>query len=462
MPVDFKNWEAYLFGTVDATRQIISGTGPALEFNVGALPNLQVHLVVPLAFNIPRGEAGTFGKGDMEFGLKYRFIQESNYLPMVAVFPLLEIPTGDVTKGLSNVRAWGKLPVWLQKSWGPWTGYGGGGYAINPAPDQRNYWFGGWLLQRDIGERLTLGGEIFAQRKSSEDSRSYAVFNLGGYFKITPNFQVLFSGGHSLAGANHTIGYLGLYWTAEIGQSANQGVIKKSHMDETHSTETPRKTNLKELSQFFLRLGTIAFGGPAAHVAMMEDEVVRRRQWLPREKFLDLLGTANLIPGPSSTEMAIFIGFLCQGWAGLFIGGLCFILPAMLIVIGFAWAYVRFGSLPQISWLLYGIKPVVIAIILQALWQLGRTALKNRFLGALAIIAMTLNLLGMNILVILFGTGMFSGTWQGLRQDRSKNWQPVFTMLLAAGCFCGRLLRYRPLFHRQGILRSVTTFPSSL
>jgi hypothetical protein len=220
VPVPFKNWEAYLFGTVDADRQVISGTGPALEFNVGALPNLQVHLVVPLAFNIPRGEAGTFGKGDMEFGLKYRFIQESNYLPMVGVFPLLEIPTGEVTRGLSNGRAWGKLPIWLQKSWGPWTTYGGGGYAINPAPEQRNYWFGGWLLQRDFGERLTLGGEIFAQGKSSEDTRSYAVFNLGGYFKITPDFQLLFSGGHSLAGANHTIGYLGLYWTGEIGPKA--------------------------------------------------------------------------------------------------------------------------------------------------------------------------------------------------------------------------------------------------
>jgi hypothetical protein len=218
VPVPFKNWEAYLFGTVDATRQVTSGTGPALEFNVGALPNLQVHLVVPLAFNIPQGEAGNFGKGDMEFGLKYRFIQESNYLPMVAVFPLLEIPTGEVTRGLSNGRAWGKLPIWLQKSWGPWTTYGGGGYAINPAPEQRNYCFGGWLLQRDFGEKLTLGGEIFAQGKSSDDTRSYAVFNLGGYFKITPNFQLLFTGGHSLAGGNHTIGYLGLYWTGEIGK----------------------------------------------------------------------------------------------------------------------------------------------------------------------------------------------------------------------------------------------------
>ena len=112
-------------------------------------------------------------------------------------------------------------------------------------------------------------------------------------------------------------------------------------------TEVAGKTNLRELALFFLRLGTTAFGGPAAHIAMMEDEVVRRRQWVPREKFLDLLGAANLIPGPSSTEMAIFIGYLCKGWAGLLLAGVCFIAPAMVIVIGFAWAYVRFGMFPR-------------------------------------------------------------------------------------------------------------------
>ncbi len=216
-PVPFKHWEFYLFSTVDATRQSTGGTGPAFEFNVGALPNLQVHLILPLAFSAPRDAPGAYGLGDMEFGLKYRFIQESDYRPMVGVFPLLEIPTGDVNRGLGNGRAWGKIPLWVQKSWGPWTTYGGGGYAINPAPAQRDYYFGGWLLQRDFGERLTLGGEIFAQGKSSDDIRSFAVFNVGGFFKITPNFQILFTAGHTLAGGNHTIGYLGLYWTGGFG-----------------------------------------------------------------------------------------------------------------------------------------------------------------------------------------------------------------------------------------------------
>ncbi len=168
---------------------------------------------------------------------------------------------------------------------------------------------------------------------------------------------------------------------------------------------------------------------------MMEEEVVRRRQWVAREKFLDLVGAANLIPGPSSTEMAIFIGYLCKGGAGLLLSGICFIAPAMVIVIGFSWAYVRFGNLPQVAWLLYGVKPVVIAVILQALWQLGRKAVKNRFLGALAIIGLILNFLGINILALLFGTGMISGMQQGLIQDRAKNLKPLLIMVLSVCCF---------------------------
>jgi len=200
-------------------------------------------------------------------------------------------------------------------------------------------------------------------------------------------------------------------------------------------TDTAGKTNLRELALFFLRLGTTAFGGPAAHIAMMEDELVRRRQWVPREKFLDLLGVANLIPGPSSTEMAILIGYLSKGWAGLLLAGVCFIAPAMIIVMGFAWAYVRFGNLPQITWLLYGVKPVVIAIILQALWQLGRTAVKNKFLGALAIIAAVFDFLGVNMLAVLFGAGLLTGLQQGIIKDRLKDRRALLIMFLSAVAF---------------------------
>jgi chromate transporter len=140
-----------------------------------------------------------------------------------------------------------------------------------------------------------------------------------------------------------------------------------------------RQAPLGELAAFFLRLGTTAFGGPAAHIAIMEDELVRRRRWLSRERFLDLLGASNLIPGPSSSEVAIHIGYLCAGWRGLLIAGSCFILPAAVMLAGLGWLYVHFGKLPAIAGVLYGIKPVVIGVVLQALWSLGRTAVRQLF-----------------------------------------------------------------------------------
>ena len=164
---------------------------------------------------------------------------------------------------------------------------------------------------------------------------------------------------------------------------------------------------MKELSLLFLRLGATAFGGPAAHIAMMEDEVVRRRGWLTHEEFLDLLGATNLIPGPNSTEMAIHIGRMRAGFAGIIVAGVCFILPAVLIVTAIAWAYVRFGSLPEVSGILYGVKPVVIAVILQALWGLRRAAFKSVFLAAVGAAAIAASFAGVNELIVLLGTGAF-------------------------------------------------------
>jgi chromate transporter len=156
----------------------------------------------------------------------------------------------------------------------------------------------------------------------------------------------------------------------------------------------------------FLKLGFTAFGGPAAHISMFREEFVRRRKWLTDEAFLDLLGATNLIPGPNSTEMAIHIGFLRAGWAGLIAGGVAFTLPAMLIVLVLAWLYVEYGSTPQASWLLYGIKPVMIAIILQALWELGRKAIKGKLTFALGLVCITLYFLGVNEVLLLFAGGL--------------------------------------------------------
>jgi chromate transporter len=163
---------------------------------------------------------------------------------------------------------------------------------------------------------------------------------------------------------------------------------------------------LREVAALFLRLGATAFGGPAAHIAMLEQEVVRRRGWMSREDFLDLLGATYLIPGPNSTEMAIHVGYRRAGRAGLIVAGTCFILPAMLIVLGFAWAYVRFGSLPQAAGILYGVKPVIIAIVLQALWRLGRTAVKSRLLALLGLAAVGASAAGLDELSILFGAAV--------------------------------------------------------
>jgi chromate transporter len=204
-----------------------------------------------------------------------------------------------------------------------------------------------------------------------------------------------------------------------------------------HRTRLTGKTPCWELALLFLRLGATAFGGPAAHIAMMEDEVVRRRAWLSREKFLDLLGATNLIPGPNSTEMAIHIGYLRGGWPGLLVAGVSFIVPAMAIVLGFAWAYVRFQQLPEVAWLLYGVKPVVIAIVIQALWGLGRTAVTTNFLVLAAILAAALNLLGADEVAILVGAGLLMGWRMGLHQGIKNSLRGLVIMTILAGGFLG-------------------------
>src|SRR5688572_12530467 len=139
---------------------------------------------------------------------------------------------------------------------------------------------------------------------------------------------------------------------------------------------------------------------------MMEEEVVRRRKWLTHAEFLDLLGATNLIPGPNSTEMAIHVGFRRAGWPGLLVAGVCFILPAALIVTTIAWAYVRFGKLPETNALLYGVKPVIIAVVVQALWNLSKTAVKTKLLATAGIIAVIASFSGVNELIVLFGAGL--------------------------------------------------------
>jgi chromate transporter len=163
---------------------------------------------------------------------------------------------------------------------------------------------------------------------------------------------------------------------------------------------------LGEVVRVFLKLGVIGFGGPAAHIAMMRDEVVRRRRWISDERFLDLLGMTNLIPGPNSTEMAIHLGYVRAGWSGLVLGGACFIVPAMLIVLVLAWVYVRYGTMPAATWVLYGVVPVIIAVVVQAIWSLGRAAVKGPLAAAIGLAVLALALAGGNELALLFGGGV--------------------------------------------------------
>ena len=160
---------------------------------------------------------------------------------------------------------------------------------------------------------------------------------------------------------------------------------------------------LKEVAWLFLKLGATAFGGPAAYIAMMQRETVRQRRWIDDQQFLDLTGALNLIPGPNATETALYLGLKRARWPGFLAAGLLFILPATLATMLLAWIYVRYGSLPQVGWVLYGIKPVVIAIILQALWDLGRTGVKGIATGIIGIAVIVLYLLGLNEILLLFG-----------------------------------------------------------
>lgn len=167
--------------------------------------------------------------------------------------------------------------------------------------------------------------------------------------------------------------------------------------------ETPKKQPyLKEVALLFLRIGATAFGGPAAYIAIMQRETVRQRRWLEDQQFLDMVGATNLIPGPNATEMALYLGMVRAGWSGYAISGLLFILPGALATLALAWVYVTYGSLPQVGWVLYGVKPIVIAIVLQALWDLGRKGIKGPLTAIIGAAAVAFYLLGVNEIALLF------------------------------------------------------------
>lgn len=191
-------------------------------------------------------------------------------------------------------------------------------------------------------------------------------------------------------------------------------------------TKDEQKNRLKEIAFVFLKLGITAFGGPAAHVAMMDEEIVKKRKWIDRDKFLDFYGATNLLPGPNSTELAIHLGFERGGVLGLIIAGLCFILPAMIIVTALAAIYNLYGTMPQIEGIMYGIKPVIIAVILQALLRLGKTALKNKSSVILAIVVIVLAYFGIHEIALLFISGLIMMLIVNRDKLRGKNYSLSF------------------------------------
>lgn len=177
---------------------------------------------------------------------------------------------------------------------------------------------------------------------------------------------------------------------------------------------------LKEVALLFFKLGSMAFGGPAAHIAMMENEVVTKRKWINKQHFLDLMGATNLIPGPNSTEMTMHCGHERAGWKGMIVAGFCFIFPAVLITMLFAWLYQEYGQLPKVEPFLYGIKPAVIAIILGAVYRLGKKALKNVELGIMGVLTIIACLLGVSEIIALFSCGLLGLTWFLIKNSNSK------------------------------------------
>ncbi len=233
-PVDLGHYEAYVFGTVDGTPAELDTISPGFEFNWGAIPNIQLHVILPLGAAIPSNKPiyapggmgpSAFGVEDMELGVKYGFIKQTKRRPQIGSFPMFEIPTGSYSKGLGVGRVWYKLPLWVEKEFGPWSLVGGVGYAVVPQDQYRNYLYGGYLVKKVVNERLELSAEVFAHARegfAAAQTQSSTLLDAGGYYHFKqPGLQLLFAYGHSVAGQTENYAYLGMYKTWGTDKAAN-------------------------------------------------------------------------------------------------------------------------------------------------------------------------------------------------------------------------------------------------
>jgi hypothetical protein len=212
-PVDYRHWEVYLASQLNQNADGWTGTAPHIEINYGAIPNLQLHLIMPDAFSAPISGPKEIGYGDTELGAKYRFIEQGKYTPEVATFPLVELPTGSYSRGLGSGHTQVYLPIWMQKDFGKWTVYGGGGYWINPGPNNQNWGFVGCLVQWQLTSHFALGTEIFHQTAQHIDAESSTNINVGGTLDLNDLQHVLFSVGHTVQGQSGYQGYIAIQFT---------------------------------------------------------------------------------------------------------------------------------------------------------------------------------------------------------------------------------------------------------
>jgi hypothetical protein len=227
-PVPLHHFEAYVFELSDRTTGGTAVSVPSFEMNWGAAPNLQLHVVIPLATNLAPGTSAQHGIGDIELGAKYKLVDETRHTPEIGVFPFVELPAGDAARGLGVGTTWYRLPVWLKKGVGAWNVFGGGGEVVVRADGFKNYPFASGLLQRKISEQLTLGVELVGHGAESPDPAGVGrslMTDVGGYYSFTPGFQLLFAAGHSVAWRPETYTYLALYWTwgPDTDKSADAG-----------------------------------------------------------------------------------------------------------------------------------------------------------------------------------------------------------------------------------------------
>ena len=231
-PIEYKHCEFYTLLTSDGTK-IETDAGPAMELNCGPFPDTHLHIIIPALAILPAMGPRTFGIGDIETGIKYRFVHENDKgkRPMVGTFVMFEIPTGSPIKGTGVGKPWAKIPLWVQKSFGPWTTYGGGGVTVVKAEGYRSYPFAGWLVQRDLGKKWTVGSEVFyhgPEGAASPQTRPATMLDVGGFYKFhgDDSFQLLYCYGHTVIGQTENYAYLGLYWSWGPEKAADTSINK--------------------------------------------------------------------------------------------------------------------------------------------------------------------------------------------------------------------------------------------